>query len=119
MTPHADFKSLALTLRTQAATDLSSQGRSVFAIGIDSVFALDADTGDPIWRHPIGVDSPFAPIAVKGTEPGVLVFSTLSGELQLLSQKDGHLLWRQPLRGTSQCHAAGRFRQHLRHDAEQ
>ena len=94
-----DFKSLSLALRTQAATDLSSQGRSVFAIGIDSVFALDADTGDPIWRQPVGVDSPFAPIPVKGTEPGVLVFSTLSGELQLLSQKDGHLLWRQPLDG--------------------
>ena len=93
------FKSFSLALRTQAATDLSSQGRSVFAIGIDSVFALDADTGDPIWRRPVGVDSPFAPIAVKGTEPGVLVFSTLSGELQLLSQKDGHLLWRQPLEG--------------------
>lgn len=95
----AHFKSLALALRTQAATDLSSQGRSVFGIGIDSVFALDADTGDPIWRQPVGVDSPFAPIAVKGTEPGVLIFSTLSGELQLLSQKDGHLLWRQPLEG--------------------
>ena len=95
----ADFKSLSLALRTQAATDLSSQGRSVFAVGIDSVFALDADTGDPIWRRPIGVDSPFAPIAVKGTEPGVLVFSTLAGELRLLSQKDGHLLWRQPLDG--------------------
>ena len=95
----SDFKSLALALRTQAATDLSSQGRSVFGIGIDSVFALDADTGDPIWRQPVGVDSPFAPIAVKGTEPGVLIFSTLSGELQLLSQKDGHLLWRQPLEG--------------------
>ncbi len=95
----AHFKSLALALRTQAATDLSSQGRSVFGIGIDSVFALDADTGDPIWRQPVGVDSPFPPIAVKGTEPGVLIFSTLSGELQLLSQKDGHLLWRQPLEG--------------------
>ena len=95
----ANFKSLSLALRTQAATDLSSQGRSVFGIGIDSVFALDADTGDPLWRHPVGVDSPFAPIAVKGTEPGVLIFSTLSGELQLLSQHDGHLLWRQPLEG--------------------
>ena len=93
------FKSLALTLRTQAATDLSSQGRSVFAFGIDSVSALDADTGDPIWRRPIGVDSPFSPIVVKGTEPGVLVFSTLSQELQLLSQKDGHWLWHLPFEG--------------------
>ncbi len=93
------LKSLALTLRTQAATDLSSQGRLVFAFGIDSVFALDADTGDPVWRRPVGVDSPFAPIVVKGTEPGVLVFSTLSQELQLLSQKDGHLLWHLPFEG--------------------
>lgn len=95
----AVFKPLSLALRTQAATDLSSQGRSVFGIGIDSVFGLDADTGDPIWRQSVGADAPFPPIAVKGTEPGVLIFSTLSGELRLLSQKDGHLLWRQPLEG--------------------
>jgi len=95
----ADFKSLSLTLRTQAATDLSSQGRSVFAAGLDSVYALDADTGEPLWRETIGVDSPFAPIALAGSEPGLLTFSTLSGELQLLSQKDGHLLWRQKLGG--------------------
>lgn len=92
----SSFKSLSLSLRTQAATDLSSQGRSVFGIGIDSVFALDADTGDPIWRVPVGIDSPFAPMAVKGSSPGVLVFSTLTNELQMLSQNDGHLLWRQP-----------------------
>lgn len=93
------FKSLALALRTQAATDLSSQGRLVFAMGMDSVYALDADTGEPIWRESVGVDSPFAPIALSGTEPSVLVFSTLSDELKLLSQKDGHLLWRQKLEG--------------------
>ncbi len=98
-TPVSDleFKSVALAVRTQAATDLASQGRSVFGNGIDSVFALDADIGDPIWRVPVGEDGPFAPIAVKGTNPGVLVFSTLSSELQMLSQDDGHLLWRQPL----------------------
>ena len=94
-----DFKSLALTLRTQAFTDLSSQGRLVFAFGIDSVFGVDSDTGDPIWRRPLGIDAPFAPIPIKGTEPGVLVFSTLTNELLFLSQKDGKLLWRQPLVG--------------------
>lgn len=94
-----NFKSLALTLRTQAVTDLSSQGRLVFGFGIDSVVAADSDTGDPIWRRPVGIDAPFAPIAIKGTEPGVLVFSTLANELLLLSQKDGKLLWRQPMEG--------------------
>ncbi|MEZ6032994.1 MAG: PQQ-binding-like beta-propeller repeat protein [Planctomycetaceae bacterium] len=95
----ADVHSLALTLRTQAATDLSSQGRSVFACGMDSVYALDSDTGEPLWRKTIGVDSPFAPVPLTGTEPGILIYSSLTGELQLLSQKAGRLLWRQPLEG--------------------
>lgn len=87
--------SRALTLRTRAVTDVVSQGRAVFSVGVDSCFAVDADTGDPLWRKPIGVDSPFAPIPVKGAEPGVLVYSTLTEELQMLSQKDGSLQWRQ------------------------
>ena len=87
--------SLALTLRTRAATDVVSQGRAVFSVGIDSCFAVDADTGDPLWRKPIGVDSPFAPIMVRGSEPTLLVYSTLTEELQMLSQKDGSLQWRQ------------------------
>ncbi len=92
------FSSLALTLRTQATTDLSSQGRSVFTLGMDSCFAVDTDTGNPLWRRPIGANSPFSPFAVKVTDPaGVLVYSTLSDELQMLSQKDGQILWRQAL----------------------
>ena len=88
--------SLALTLRTQATTDLSSQGRAVFSFGIDSCFAVDADTGSPLWRRPIGDNAPFSPMPVKVIDPaGVLVYSTISEELQMLSQKDGQLLWRQ------------------------
>lgn len=90
--------SLVLALRTQATTDLSSQGRSVFGVGMDNCFAVDADTGVPLWHRPVGVDSPFPPISVKTTDPaGVLVYSTLTEELQMLSQSDGQLLWRQPL----------------------
>lgn len=92
------FPSLALTLRTQATTDLSSQGRSIFCIGMDSCFAVDADTGQPVWRRAIGANTPFSPIAVKLTDPvGVLVYSTLAEEIQILSQKDGEILWRQTL----------------------
>lgn len=90
--------SLALALRTQATTDLSSQGRSVFCVGMDSCFAVDADTGIPIWHRPIGIDAPFPPVSVKAADPaGVLVYNTLTEELQMLSQKDGQLLWRQAL----------------------
>ncbi len=92
-----DLKSLSLTFETELGSGVSSRGKSVFAIGIDCVFALDADTGEPIWKRPVGMDSPFAPIAVNGTQLGVLVFNTLLTELQLLSQEEGRLLWRQPL----------------------
>lgn len=88
--------SLALTLRTQATTDLSSQGRTVYSIGMDSCYAVDSDTGNPVWRRAIGSNPPFAPIPVKVTEPaGVLVYSTAAEELQMLAQQDGRLLWRQ------------------------
>lgn len=87
--------SLSLSLRTQSATDLVSQGRFVYSIGIDSCFAVDADTGDPKWKRTIGVDAPFAPVVIKGTGDGVLVYSTLHEELQLLSLEDGSLVWRQ------------------------
>ena len=90
--------SLALTLRTQATTDLSSQGRAVFSFGMDSCFAVDADTGTPLWRRPTGDNAPFSPMPVKVIDPaGVLVYSTISEELQMLSQKDGQLLWRQSI----------------------
>ncbi|MFM8478038.1 MAG: hypothetical protein ACKOEO_19815, partial [Planctomycetaceae bacterium] len=39
-----------LALRTQGRSDLTSQGRFIFTIGIDSCWAIDADTGDPRWR---------------------------------------------------------------------
>ena len=87
--------SVSLTLRTQATTDLASQNRTVFAMGLDSCFAVDADTGSPLWRRSIGADVPFAPIGVEGV--GVLVYSTLTNEVQMLSQEDGRLLWRQSL----------------------
>jgi outer membrane protein assembly factor BamB len=92
----SDIPALALALRTRAATDLTSQGRIITGFGIDSCFALDADTGDPVWRRAIGADTPFAPIAVRtSTGPGVLVYSTAAQQLQLLSQQDGRVVWRQ------------------------
>jgi len=86
-----------LALRTQGRTDLTSQGRFIFTIGIDSCWAVDADTGDPRWRTVLGTEAPFEPIEVDGSEKGVLVYSTLSEELLLLSQATGQPLWRQSL----------------------
>jgi outer membrane protein assembly factor BamB len=84
-------------LRTQGRTDLTSQGRFIFTIGIDSCWAVDADTGDPRWRRVIGTNSPFQPIEIDGSEKGVLVYNTLAEELQLLAQNSGNPIWRQSL----------------------
>ncbi|MFN9719508.1 MAG: PQQ-binding-like beta-propeller repeat protein [Planctomycetota bacterium] len=89
--------SVSLALRTQATTDLTSQKRIVYAMGLDSCFAVDADTGSPVWRRTIGSDPPFPPMDIDNI--GVLVFSTLSNETQMLSHGDGRLLWRQSLDG--------------------
>lgn len=87
--------SLSLTLRTRAVTDQLSQGRLVFAVGLDSVYGLDADTGEPRWKRAIGTDPAFAPQLVNGSQPELLVHSSNTNELQLLSQETGQLLWRQ------------------------
>jgi hypothetical protein len=91
------FPAATLALRTQGRTDLTSQGRFIFTIGLDSCWAIDADTGDPRWRTVLGTNAPFEPIEVDGSEKGVLVYSTLSEELMLLSQATGQPLWRQSL----------------------
>ncbi|MEZ6125899.1 MAG: PQQ-binding-like beta-propeller repeat protein [Planctomycetaceae bacterium] len=84
-----------LTLRTKSNN--VSQGRLVFAIGLDSCFGLDSETGEPVWRRQVGTSAPFAPIMVNAAQPGLLVFHTGLSELVLLAQKDGSLMWRQKL----------------------
>ena len=96
----AELASLSLTLRTKATNDQVSQGRKVFAVGIDSVLALDTETGEPAWKRVIGENTAFAPIPVKGSEDGLLVHSTRTNDVMLLRQSDGGLIWRQPLDGT-------------------
>ncbi|MEI7700282.1 MAG: PQQ-binding-like beta-propeller repeat protein [Planctomycetia bacterium] len=86
---------VSLSLRTQGQSDLVSQGRFIVTIGLDSCCSVDADTGDPRWKHIIGADAPFAPLPVTGTTPGVLVYSTLTAELQMLAEDTGKVLWRQ------------------------
>lgn len=92
-------RGLMPALRTQARNDLVSQGQVVFAVGIDACCALDADTGDPLWRRVIGTGSPFAPVPISGATPALLVYSTQTGSLLLLDQASGELIWRQQIDG--------------------
>ncbi|MFO0061338.1 MAG: PQQ-binding-like beta-propeller repeat protein [Planctomyces sp.] len=88
---------LTPALRTQAASDLTSQNRFVVSFGRDSCWSVDADTGDPRWRRVIGAGAPFAPLPVDGSRKGVLVYSTQFEQLQMLAEDTGEVLWRQSL----------------------
>ncbi len=93
----AELPSLSLNLRTQATNDLVSRQRLVFGVGVDCLYGLDADTGEPRWKRVIGGEPAFAPIAVKGTLPGLLVHSRRTNELLMVRQQDGRLIWRQSI----------------------
>src|SRR4051794_34019164 len=48
-------------LLSRSRTDESSVGQIVFAMAKDSCYAIDATTGELIWRRIIGMNSPFFP----------------------------------------------------------
>lgn len=86
---------LTLAVRTRSLSDEQSANRVVFALGQDSCFAMDNITGDPVWRRPIGISSPFFPIPIETSRSAVLVFDTTQNQLVLLDRRDGELIWRQ------------------------
>lgn len=94
-------KPLTLAVRTRSLSDEQSANRVVFALGQDSCFAVDSITGDPIWRRPVGVGSPFFPVPVETSRSAVLVFDTTQNQLVLLDRKSGDLIWRQAVEPVS------------------
>ena len=54
-------------------------------------------TGAPLWQVPVGLSSPFPPLAIAGGEPSALVFDARHDELVRLDARTGALVWRQAL----------------------
>lgn len=88
---------LTLALHTRARTEENSEGRTVFAIAQGCCSGVDTVTGDPVWRRAIGLDTPFFPISVDTTIPGLVLFDTVHQELVLVNRLTGAFVWRQPL----------------------
>lgn len=88
---------LTLTLHTRARTEEISEGRTVFAVAQGCCTAVDTVTGDPVWRRVIGLDSPFFPVSVDTTVPGLVMFDTIHQELVLVNRLTGDFVWRQAL----------------------
>lgn len=95
--PEAFPQNVTLTLHTRSRSNAVSDGRNVFALGNGSCFGIDSITGDPIWKRPVGLDAPFTPITISGNEPALLLYDTRHKELISITQKDGQLIWRQPM----------------------
>tara|TARA_R110002111_G_scaffold257026_1_gene324889 strand:- start:12576 stop:16232 length:3657 start_codon:yes stop_codon:yes gene_type:complete len=98
--PEAVPQSITLALHTRSRSNEVSDGRNVFAMANGSCFGIDSITGDPIWRRPVGLDPPFAPVTVTGSEPALLLYDTRHQELLCVAQKTGKLIWRQKLPAT-------------------
>ena len=88
---------LTLALHTRARTEDVSEERTVFVVAQGCCFGIDTVTGDPVWRRPIGLDTPFFPLVVDTTIPGLVLFDTTHQELILVNRLTGEFVWRQPL----------------------
>ncbi|MEX0700897.1 MAG: PQQ-binding-like beta-propeller repeat protein [Planctomycetales bacterium] len=97
--PTATVKAVSLAVQTRTRTDLESEGRLAIAVAGGSCWGVDNVTGAPLWRRPIGLDSPFHPVAVQSAPPAWLLFDTRHDELLLIDQATGGLRWRQPVGG--------------------
>jgi outer membrane protein assembly factor BamB len=72
-------------------------GPIVYALAQGFAYGLDGATGAPLWHVPVGISSPFPPVAIIGGDPAVLVYDARHKELVRLSGRDGKLIWRQSL----------------------
>ncbi|WP_337176543.1 PQQ-binding-like beta-propeller repeat protein [Paludisphaera sp.] len=67
-----------------------------FAAVDGSAYALDGETGAPLWRASVGLNAPFAPLPVPG-DPSVLLVDGRRDELARRDARGGRLIWRQSL----------------------
>jgi outer membrane protein assembly factor BamB len=80
-------------------TPAGNRGSVVYALVDGQAFGLDGATGAPRWQVPVGVASPFPPVAVLGESPSALVVDGRSNELLRIDGRTGALIWRQGLGG--------------------
>ena len=65
----------------------------VFALADGIAYAIDGDTGAPLWRAAVGLSSPFTPRAVPG-DSSALMFDARHNDLVRRDARSGNLIWR-------------------------
>ncbi len=77
----------------------NGNGPVAFALADGLAFGLDAGNGAPRWQVPVGLSSPFPPLAIAGDPPSALVVDSRAWELTRRNARTGALIWRQGLEG--------------------
>ena len=86
---------LVFRSRNDAPANPGAAGLAFAAVD-GSAYALDAETGAPLWRTTIGLNAPFAPRPVPG-DPSVLLVDGRHDELTRRDALSGRLIWRRSL----------------------
>ena len=89
----------SLVLRLEPGRAPANGGPVAVALADGLAFGLDAATGAPRWQVPVGLASPFPPVAIAGDPPSVLVVDARSNQLDRHDGRTGALIWRQELGG--------------------
>jgi outer membrane protein assembly factor BamB/outer membrane protein assembly factor BamD (BamD/ComL family) len=79
------------------AEKATPDGPLIYALAQGFAYALDGSVGAPLWHVPVGLTSPYPPIAVAGDPPSILVFDARFNDLVRLEGRTGKLIWRQSL----------------------
>ncbi|GAC1464522.1 MAG: hypothetical protein NVSMB9_03270 [Isosphaeraceae bacterium] len=74
----------------------SKKGSIVHALADGLAYGLDGETGTPLWQVPVGLSSPFSPLAIPGGTT-VLAVDARHDELIRLDARTGAVAWRQSL----------------------
>lgn len=82
--------------KSDAPSGAATSGLPVFALADGFAYGISSDSGTPLWQVPVGLSSPFAPLAIPGGTT-VLVFDARHDELVRLDARTGKLIWRQAL----------------------
>jgi outer membrane protein assembly factor BamB len=83
--------------QTRTRTEDSSQGSVAYALAKDCCYAIDAVTGELVWRRAVGFDPPFFPVTFTASQPGVLMYHAGRQSLLCCQPATGKLIWQQSL----------------------
>ncbi|MBW3539929.1 MAG: PQQ-binding-like beta-propeller repeat protein, partial [Planctomycetes bacterium] len=86
--------SLTLHARVRGGERPDGEAAVALAVAGGCCYGIDAFTGQPLWRRPIGLDSPLFPLRVETDPPGVVLFDAGSKDLALVEERTGKLVWR-------------------------